>query len=189
MALKRCALGHYYEAESHSSCPYCAGKNLNQPETRKVGTKDPYTTNSESPTVTISKPDQSSSIKDPGITIRLPKAEIGVDPVVGWLVCIEGSEKGRDYRIRTGNNAIGRDKSMDICISGDETISRIRHARLTYDHKAVSYSIYPGEGKGLVYVNDKEIGVGITLKPFDVIEIGKTRLVFVPLCGERFVWK
>jgi hypothetical protein len=26
------------------------------------------------------------------------------------------------------------------------------------------------------------------LKPFDVIEMGRTRLLFVPLCGEKFHW-
>ena len=36
------------------------------------------------------------------------------DPVVGWLVCIEGATKGNDYRIHSQNNYIGRSARMDI---------------------------------------------------------------------------
>lgn len=190
MALKRCSKGHYYEPESHTSCPYCGIKNLNQADTKGVVTS-PVSgiTDNDKPTVTVGRPGAGDGVKDPGVTVRLPKVEIGVDPVVGWLVCIEGQDKGKDYRIRTGNNAIGRDPSMDICITGDETISRIRHARLSYDPKAVTFNIYPGDGKGLVYVNDAEIGMGVKLKAYDVIEIGRTKLLFIPLCGDNFIWK
>lgn len=36
------------------------------------------------------------------------KRKLGIDPVVGWLVCIEGAEKGKDYRLLGRINTIGR---------------------------------------------------------------------------------
>ena len=37
-----------------------------------------------------------------------------MDPVTGWLVCIEGPSKGRDYKIMTEKNFLGRSETMDI---------------------------------------------------------------------------
>lgn len=45
-----------------------------------------------------------------------------VDPVVGWLVCIAGSEKGKDFRIVSERNFLGRGEGMDIGIEGDMNI-------------------------------------------------------------------
>ena len=47
----------------------------------------------------------------------------GSEPVVGWLVCIEGATKGTDYRIHSQNNYIGRSARMDISIPEDSHIS------------------------------------------------------------------
>ena len=40
-----------------------------------------------------------------------------VNPVVGWLVCLEGPDRGHDYPLRAGTNAIGRSPSMEVCIA------------------------------------------------------------------------
>ena len=42
-----------------------------------------------------------------------PASNSVFDPVVEWLVCIDGPEKGRDYRIRSGNNYIGRSQDIE----------------------------------------------------------------------------
>lgn len=67
--------------------------------------------------------------------------KVGIDPVVGWLVCIKGPSRGRDYRIRSGRNGIGRSDAMDVPIAGDDTVSRENHAFLVYEpQNAVSVS-------------------------------------------------
>ena len=70
-------------------------------------------------------------------TVGYYHKKVGIDPVVGWLLCVDGPEKGRDYRIRSGRNSIGRAENMDICISGDSSISRERHAIIAYDPKKI----------------------------------------------------
>jgi pSer/pThr/pTyr-binding forkhead associated (FHA) protein len=120
--------------------------------------------------------------------VALIKQEIGIDPVVGWLVCIDGKEKGRDYRIHSDNNFIGRSEKMDICIRGDETISRENHAVISFDSRDKVYYFSPGDGRSIVRLNDKAIFSTSQLQANDTIEIGKTKLMFIPLCGERFEW-
>ncbi|MCP4663641.1 MAG: FHA domain-containing protein, partial [bacterium] len=112
----------------------------------------------------------------------------GFDPVVGWLVCIEGPEQGRDYRIRRGNNRIGRDETMDIVIRGDDAISRIKQAIITFDKRGNRFLIKEGEGRGLLYLNDEQVVTAAVLEPWDILEMGKSKFCFVPLCCERFQW-
>lgn len=110
------------------------------------------------------------------------------NPVTGWLVCIKGSNKGTDYRIRSQYNYIGRAKHMDICISGDEYISAEKAAILAYDDVERKFFIAPGMGHNLIRLNDKMVMGSELLHPYDKITIGKTVLLFVPLCGEEFDW-
>lgn len=122
-------------------------------------------------------------------TVALMKKDTGLDPVVGWLVCIEGADKGRDYRIHAERNFIGRSEKMDICIRGDETISRDAHAIVSYDLRKNTFRLYQGDSKGIIYVNDEEVVTAVVLQPQDIIEMGKTKLLFIPLCGEKFKWE
>jgi len=107
---------------------------------------------------------------------------------VGWLVCVEGADKGRDYRIRSEKNFIGRSEKMDIQISGDETISRENHAVVSFNPKNNAFKIHPGDGRGIVYLNGDDVDTPQELKPFDTVELGQTKLMFMPFCGERFQW-
>lgn len=110
-------------------------------------------------------------------------------PVVGWLVCISGPSKGQDYRIHSDNNYIGRAAYMDIAITGDDTISRENHAILAYDTREKLYYFAPGSGRGIVRLNGKAVLMMTELHAYDKIEIGRSILIFVPLCGEKFSWE
>lgn len=111
-----------------------------------------------------------------------------MDPVVGWLVCIEGPEKGRDWRLHAERNFIGRAPNMDVAIAGDETVSRDRHAILTFDPKKREFWVQPGESTGMVYLNGAAIYVPQPLRDHDIIELGHTKLVFVPFVSLNFQW-
>lgn len=123
-----------------------------------------------------------------GATKRVAPKEMGVDPVVGWLVCIEGKDKGRDFRLHTERNFLGRSANQDICIPGDDTISREKHAILSFDPKKNEFWIQPGESSGLLYLNGDAVYVPAKLKDRDVIEIGQTRLAFLAFVNESFQW-
>jgi len=122
------------------------------------------------------------------VTRALIPVQAGIDPVVGWLVCTHGPEKGRDYRIRSENNTIGRSMDNYIRIEGDDSISRERHAVITFDPTTNSFFLIPGEGRGLVYHNGKALFAAQELQPYDQIMLGRTKLLFIPLCGDKFKW-
>lgn len=118
----------------------------------------------------------------------IEKGERRVDPTVGWVVCSEGADRGRDFRIKAEKNFIGRSTAMDICIAGDPRVSRENHAIVAFEPRNAEFRLYPGDARGLVYLNGRVVDVPVVLQPFDIIEVGDSKLVFVPFCGERFRW-
>lgn len=110
------------------------------------------------------------------------------DPVVGWLVCIEGATKGTDYRIHSQNNYIGRSARMDISIPEDSHISAENSAIIAYDNEDRTFYFGPGSGRNIVRVNGKPALSVEKIEAYDVLTIGTTKLLFVPLCGDRFDW-
>ena len=190
MSMKRCANGHFYDDAKYQQCPYCGISNMDASKTMPIIT--PRTTESIGETVghtvAMSPEDiakrQAAAAGDDGKTVAIMKKKTGIDPVVGWLVCIDGPSRGKDYRINSERNFIGRDPSME----GDESISRNNHAVISYNPKNNSFRLIPGEGHGLVYLNDDEVFMPMELKRGDIIEMGQTKLFFVPLCGEDFTW-
>lgn len=116
-------------------------------------------------------------------------AEETVLPCVGWVVVVEGPNRGRDYRIHTGYNYIGR-KSGDIIITGDDTISGERDSSITYVYQTKKFYMAHENGKNVLLVNNiPVVGGGTELKNYDIITIGTTKLVFLGLCGDNFGWE
>jgi hypothetical protein len=185
MALRRCDEGHYYEPLQHSSCPHCGIPDLRVQPTvarRPDAGADP---GGPAPTRAAGHVGRGG---DDGKTVGVFQKQLGVDPVVGWLVCIQGPDRGRDYRIRAGRNFIGRDESMHIAIRNDAGVSREKHAILSFEPRRAQFKLLPGDSAGLTYVNDQTVDVPVELAAFDNIELGATKLLFVPFCGERFQW-
>ena len=121
-------------------------------------------------------------------TVAVFKQRYGLDPVVGWLVCIEGPDKGADYRLLARINTIGRSESNNVCIKGDQTISGHAHAKIAYDARHNNYQLLPGEGSNINYLNDQPVYTPVPLKAYDQLDLGESRFLFIPLCGERFQW-
>ena len=165
MSVTRCPEGHIFSARRYGNiCPYCSKAVL-----------------------LSSRPD--SADDDYERLYEEASEDLGVmDPVTGWLICIEGASKGRDYRIRTEKNFIGRSDGMDIQILGDNNIAKKNHATIVYDPKKRQTLLLPGDSHGLVYYNDEAIYAPVELAPYDTIEIGKSKFLFIPLCGENFEW-
>ncbi len=186
MSMKRCENGHYFDSSKYSTCPSCGIQDVDIHATVIHHVLQPSPATPEGQTVRQNQNPRSGG--EPGVTVGVFCQKIGMDPVVGWLVCIGGGDKGRDFRIRSERNAIGRAANMDICISGDDTISREKHAYISYNPRKNSFLLTPGESRGIVYLNDDEVAAPVPLKPFDVIELGQTKLLFVPFCGEQFQW-
>jgi hypothetical protein len=112
-----------------------------------------------------------------------------IEPVVGWLVIIDGPGKGNFVKLGFGMNAIGRSSESRVSIDfGDDQISRENHASLTYDAKNKKFYIQHGGGANLTYLGDSPVLQPFELKGNEVISIGNTKLYFVPFCGVNFNW-
>lgn len=210
MALIRCQQGHFYDPSRHNACPYCGsmpavggvGATEAQPPmasppggspppvgaTRPMRETPPPVVGPTVPLRPAGPPPGQRKGPEEGRTVAVDMKKVGLDPVVGWLVCNKGPSRGRDYRIRSGRNGIGRSEAMDVQIAGDDTVSRENHAFLVYEPRKRTFSIRPGDGRGLVYLNGDEVIQASDIKAYDIIELGETQMMFVPLCGEKFNW-
>ncbi len=112
-----------------------------------------------------------------------------VEPVVGWLVCIKGVHFGQSFNIAVGQNSIGRSEDNKISLKRDNTVSRNKHAIITYEPKKRDFYIQPGEGSGLSYVNGDYVTGFQKVKAFDVFEFGEGQYILATLCGENFTWE
>lgn len=185
--MQRCPQGHYYDAARYSRCPACGIPDLAVQSTR--GRADLEVASPIDDNAKTRGFDQPARIgAGEGRTVGLIRKRTGLDPVVGWLVCIAGPDKGRDYRIHSERNFIGRDPSMDICISGDDTISRSKHAILSFNPDQNRFKILPGESRGIAYCNGEEVDSPRELHSHDILKLGQTQLLFIPLCDDRFHW-
>ena len=110
-----------------------------------------------------------------------------VDPVVGWVVCVDGPLRGTDWRIHVGYNYIGRETG-DIHIQGDSQISREKHAMIAYHNKNRTFYVGPAEGRNIIELNGEPVFNATKLSRHDVITVGTTKLMFIPLCDEAFAW-
>ncbi len=186
--LTRCKNGHYYDAQKHHSCPFCGVQDL-EVDIQKTMAKRSHTPSGE-PGAT--RPiDRGAQAQEAGRTVGIYKKKMGlaIDPVVGWLIAVKGPHKGRDFRITSEKNFIGRSERMDVPITDDPSVSRENHATVSFNPKNNVFRLYPGDSKSLVYLNGDEVILPEKLKPYDRIEVGETELLFIPFCGDQFVWK
>lgn len=169
----RCKNGHYYDGDKYRECPYCGIKNedLQRTIAKYADTQNRKAVESDS-----------------AVTVAVSVKATGIDPVVGWLVCLNGTDKGKDYRLHSERNFIGRAENMDVALLHDSTVSRENHAILSFNPKNGSFRILAGDSRGLVYLNSEEVLTPQELKPYDIIELGESKLLFLPLCGTEFSW-
>jgi len=119
-----------------------------------------------------------------------PVADAMSDPVVGWLVIVNGPGKGNALQLGYGMNSIGRGKTERVCLDfGDEDISRTQHALVTYDPRGRKFYVQHGGGQNLTYLGEQPLLVPDELLGNEEISLGQTTLRFVPLCGEDFDWQ
>jgi FHA domain len=189
--MKRCDQDeHFYDEDQYSECPYCrkTGRKFNESnEKGSSGERDPH-----EPTRRGIRGEKNGSKQSAqGVTKRFYGSETGSTqmPTVGWVVVVKGPGTGHDLSIKPGQNSLGRDSTMDICIDfGDESISRKEHAFIIYDPKNNAYYIKHGGSQNLTYLNGAMVMDPKQLAAHDCILVGQTELLFVPLCADGFNW-
>jgi hypothetical protein len=94
-------------------------------------------------------------------------------PVVGWFVAMSGDQKGEDFRLHEGKNAVGGGPDSQVALR-DTTVSS-QHASLRYEEgKFILTDLDSSNG---TYVNDKKIARE-ELKDNDMIRFGEVTVKF-----------
>lgn len=208
---RTCSAGHVYDADQFASCPYC-NRNTRAIQFGAGGGYTPTAApggygNTAAPggydaaipptggrDSTIGETVMPEAIRrrmeqeKDNRTVGEFKRRLGYEPVVGWLICVEGPEVGKDYRLYGRINTIGRAQDNDVVLAQEHTVSQKNHVRLAYDAKHNNYQLIPGDGSNVTYLNDEPLYVPQRLNAYDILEMGETKLMFIPLCNDRFRW-
>jgi pSer/pThr/pTyr-binding forkhead associated (FHA) protein len=158
--MKNCSNGHQME-DSWAICPNCQN-------TGYAGTGLGKTRIENAPAASVAAPP--SSIRKTVLLSQKYKA-----PIVGWLVALDGQQKGEDFRVRDCQNTIGSDANCDIVLT-DSTISA-KHASLRY--KEGKFILTDLDSTNGSYLNeDRESIAREDLKDNDIVRFGDVRLKF-----------
>lgn len=152
-----------------------------------IPASDPFIPGPEPQIDDISKTEPAFVIPSPVGSETQP---VQVQPVVGWLVCVQGKNIGKSFQIYTGYNQVGREAGQ-IVIPDETQISRSNHMVITYDPRGRAFYIGTGDGRNIIYVNGKPLygGSGAELHNYDVIDTGGVLFRFIGFCGEQFSWE
>ena len=165
MEIRQCAFGHFYDASVSPRCPYCGGREGDRAE----------------PAVILPE-----MLNRPTNRDERP-AHGAASPVVGWLVCLSGAERGRSRELYNGNNFIGRD-GMGRLVEAEPGLHREWTLVVTYDRRDRAFFCGLAGGREVVRLNGRPMSGTSPLSAGDRLEVGDTPLLFVPLCGEAFDW-
>ena len=191
MKLTRCVQGHFYDADMYEKCPHC-GINLSYSVSQVM--TDNRTIAMHCHDKTVSMPYLDDDITVSGMELNSDDKTIGVysekyhgEPVVGWLVCTEGPERGRDYRLYPSKNRIVRASNMDVFICDDMQIVRDTHFSIIYEPRKNEFIALSGNGP--VTINETPLVNSLSLAEGDRIHLGITVLTFIPYCKGERKWK
>ncbi|MCC8066365.1 MAG: FHA domain-containing protein [Clostridiales bacterium] len=211
MAIIKCVRGHFYDSSKSDECPYCARTEQETEAFQKVIQNSPNSSYSramadmEQEAVTQAwRPvggmqdihlrngygtgTAGISAGDEPVTVGLFSPGRGTAYVTGWLVCVDGPGKGRDYRICHGMNWIGSSPVMDIVLYSDAQVAPVRHCSIAYDGKSNRFFAVAGSGS-ITYYNGSLLEDSHELHPGDELKIGSSTYEFVPFCREGRTWE
>ncbi len=202
---RRCANKHVYDADLYPSCPYCSGQGNNiqfdsfqgdAGQTPGVTVMPGLGAHTYAEPMTYLNPEEVRKTVAPqsyvdqqmreNRTVAVFQDTFSMDPVVGWVVCTEGFDQGKSYNLYARTNLIGRGEKADIVLE-DSTISK-EQVKLSYDERHNNFYLIPGDSTNTTYLNDAPLYVPTAVHPYDLIEIGRSKLMFIPFCSEKFRW-
>lgn len=182
--MRQCERGHFYDEMRNPVCPYC--ENVQQGVGATVGLSPVQDVGKTMP---LAQGSPAAGAADIGKTVGVLKKDLGIDPPVAFVVAVEGPHRGEFFALRAARNFIGRGSDSDIALPSDETVSRDAHALISYDVKQNSFLVVAGQGRGITYLNDHEVANSEPITGYDVVEVGKSKLIFLPLCSPTFTWE
>ncbi len=171
MSITQCPNGHFYDDKKYAVCPVCRLSMQGQlPQSDK----------------TLGLTAQDLTGFDRTVGFNMLEEDALAWPVVGWLVCVQGAERGRDWRLHEGQNFAGNTLGADIQLSvlprgSEKTFSVI------YDGRHNVFLAAPGQG-ALVYCNGELLKGPVQLHDSDEISVEGMVLCFQSFCTDTRRW-
>lgn len=200
MDLKKCKSGHFYDGDKYTECPHCK----NNVENRSISTieKKKITENRDSGNLTKSIFDMNIQENPPAERSVLKQKieytdtyapqvmhqKVQNGPVVGWIVGITGNEYGHSYELFVGNNTIGSSMDNVVSITEDSYLCSMSHGVICYEPETGLFFFDIQNSKGGVKINNSAVQENMYIGYMDVIEIGGSSYMLVPLCKDGFTW-
>ena len=205
----KCKNGHWYDPNMHRTCPHCKRASEQLRLTLDDVEEDDKPASIADVDVSLGEQLEALDILHSTETngnqlqaeIKSEQQEedrtisfgfFGMDseqpPVTGWLVCIQGAQRGSDFRLHSGKNFLGRSPSMDIVLADDKTVSRDKHCSVVYDPKGNHFYLAPEKGN-IVLRNGNMVERAEILQERDTLQLGETILQFIPFCQEDITWE
>ena len=190
MAIIKCKNNlHFYDDGRYDECPHCKSMILSDDGTQTMTVREKDRSEEVLESVNILRQKiHLEDVVDKDKTIAYRANEKNEDFVTGWLVCVEGPERGRDYRLFHGVNRIGRSAGEDISIVEDMTISRTSMCSVVYDIRGNDFYLVPEAGS-MVYLNGKHISSPEGIKTGDIIKLGKSAFEYIAFCRDSRKWE
>lgn len=184
MATKKCPNGHIYDSNVYGDkCPFCPSDdeiNLGGATRANLAGSDAGETIGGTRSTVATTPVED---EDSGTVIRRVdggKEEFGNGrKLVAVMVCYDMNPCGDVFPIYEGRNIVGRKSSCDIKISGDGQVSSEHLVILYREVEGIFWAIDNNSSNG-TFVNGK-FENKVELKNSDIINVGETRLIFIPV--------
>lgn len=191
MAIIKCPNGHHYDDNKFDKCPYCVEdetlplEDFRAEDFEKTVGFPVYEDLYEE---TIALEGNAGIADDNEKTIGFHSFSNGTELITGWIVCVKGPPRGKDYGLYYGKNRIGRGLDMDIYIPDDRAISRDEHATIVYEDHNSEFFLVNCKGNSTL-LNGKPAEEVNRLESGDRITMGKSDFVFIPFCTEDRKWE
>ena len=187
MVMKRCNNGHFYDSDKYGQCPYCGISilthrkrcRLSAPNRREIQPYAPETVGLE----TVASPTAASKggIRKQRQNGRIYAEKKRVLTVVGWLCVHRRTFKGGRTTALNRKRTLSAERQTWIFQSRVMTAYREKnHAVISFNPKTAVSGCCRAKATGMVYLNDEEVYSASELFKGDVIELGQTKLKFVP---------
>lgn len=169
MAIRQCSNHHFYDDNKYSVCPICS-----------LGQQPPGSSGDATVGYTVPLDPEA----DVTIGYRMIAEDAVAKPTVGWVVCVKGSDCGRDWRLHEGKNNIGTTVDADISLA-EGKLRETCMCSVVYDGKHKEFLLAPGNDS-LVYLNGVLLSRPLPLGNGDEISVGDSLLCFQSFCGKYY---
>lgn len=210
MDLKKCKSGHFFDGDKYSECPHCKNnidkKIVNTLEKKKITenretgnlTKSIYHTNVSDSKSSEKKYEsiKTSESDETSVTFQqknVEKSYISIKktyeygPVVGWLVGISGEKYGHSYELFATSNTIGSGTGNVVAID-DSRLCSVSHGVICYQVETGRFFMDSEHSDGKVKINGYSVSENVYVNYMDVLEIGASTYMLIPLCKDGFSW-